>query len=240
MPRRSEREGGLLVMSKIIVLSLGGSLIAPKEGFDLKFLRGFKKLILEFLKQDYRFIIVCGGGQTARSYQALAREFGELTPEDIDWIGIHATRLNAHFMRTLFRKWAHPVVVKDPTRRLKWREAILIAAGWQPGWSTDYDAVKLAELYNAKIVINLSNIEYVCDSDPRKNPQAKKLEKISWPDFRKIVGDQWVPGANLPFDPVASREAQKSHLGVIVMGGRDLKEVAKAIRGQKFKGTVIE
>lgn len=225
---------------KIIVLSLGGSLIAPKEGFDLKFLRGFKKLILEFLKQDYSFIIVCGGGQTARNYQAIARQIGELTSEDIDWIGIHATRLNAHFMRTIFRKWAHPLVVKDPTRKLQWREKILVAAGWQPGFSTDFDAVKLAELYGAKVVINLSNIEYVCESDPRKNPQAKKLEKISWPDFRKIVGDQWVPGANLPFDPVASREAQKSRLRVIVMSGRDLKEAAKAINGRKFKGTVIE
>ncbi len=222
------------------MLSLGGSLIAPKEGFDVEFLRGFKKLILDFLKRGFRFIIVCGGGQTARSYQALAREFGELTPEDIDWIGIHATRLNAHFMRTIFRPWAHPVVVKDPTRKLKWTEKILVAAGWQPGWSTDYDAVKLAELYGAKIVINLSNIEYVCDSDPRKNPQAKKLERVSWPDFRKIVGDQWVPGANLPFDPVASREAEKNKLKVIVMSGRDLKDVAKAINGQKFKGTIIE
>lgn len=229
-----------MTTNKIIVLSLGGSLIIPKEGFDLNFLKNFKKLILSFLKKNYRFIIVCGGGQTARSYQAIARKLGELTAEDIDWIGIHATRLNAHFMRAIFRKWAHPAVVKDPTRKLKWREPILIGSGWKPGWSTDFDAVKLAELYGAKIVLNLSNIEYVYDKDPRRFPQAKKLTRASWPAFRQIVGDKWEPGANVPFDPVASAEAEKAGLTVAILKGTNLKEAAKAIKGEKFKGTIIE
>lgn len=218
---------------------MGGSLIAPKKGFDLEFLKGFKDLILKFVKKGARFIIVCGGGQTARSYQAIAREIGELEAEDIDWIGIHATRLNAHFMRAVFRRWAHPAVVKNPTRKLKWRESILIGAGWQPGCSTDFDAVKLAELYGAKLVINLSNIEYAYDKDPGKFSDARKLERVSWLEFRKIVGDKWEPGANLPFDPVASREAQKVGLTVAIMQGANLSEVAKAIKGEKFKGTII-
>lgn len=227
------------MLKPIVVLSLGGSLIIPKTGFDIQFLAGFKKMILELTK-NHRFIIICGGGQTARNYQAVVRELGELVPEDIDWIGIHATRLNAHFMRTIFRKWAHPVVVKNPTRKLQWTEDILLGAGWQPGCSTDFDAIKLAKLYGSKTVINLSNIEYVYDSDPRQNPQAKKIEKISWSDFRKIVGDKWEPGSNVPFDPVASREAARSGMRVIIMNGQDLVEVKKAISNRKFKGTVVE
>lgn len=228
-----------MLKNKIVVLSLGGSLIIPKEGFDLEFLKGFKNLILKFVKKGARFIIVCGGGYTARSYQAIAKDIGELTLEDIDWIGIHSTRLNAHFMRAIFRKWAHPIVVKDPTRKLQWTEKILVGSGWKPGWSTDYDAVKLAELYGARTVINLSNIAYVCDKDPKKFPDAKKLEKISWANYRKIVGDKWSPGANWPFDPVASKEAEKMKLKVIVMDGANLLEVEKAIGGKKFKGTEI-
>lgn len=225
--------------NEIVVLSLGGSLIIPKDGFNLEFLKGFKNLILKFVKKGTRFIIVCGGGYTARFYQAIAKDIGELTPEDIDWIGIHSTRLNAHFMRTIFRQWAHPIVVKDPTRKLQWTEKILVGSGWKPGWSTDYDAVKLAELYGAKLVINLSNVAYVCDKDPKKFSDAKKLEKISWANYRKIVGDKWSPGANWPFDPVASKEAEKMKLQVIVMDGTNLLEVEKAIGGKKFKGTVI-
>ncbi|MBI5732024.1 MAG: UMP kinase [Candidatus Magasanikbacteria bacterium] len=228
-----------MLNKKIVVLSLGGSLIAPPVGFNLKFLNGFKKLILDFIKTDYRFIIVCGGGATARNYQTAARELGELTAEDIDWIGIHATRLNAHFMRTIFRQWANPRVIKDPTKEIKWTEKILIGAGWKPGWSTDYDAVKLAELYGAKKVVNLSNIEYVYDKDPRQFPEAKKFTEMSWTEYRGIAGNKWDPGANWPFDPVASREAAKAGLEVIVMNGNNLPEAAKAIKGGKFKGTII-
>lgn len=225
--------------NKVIVLSLGGSLIAPKEGFNLGFLKGFKKLISDFIKKNYRFIIVCGGGFTARSYQSIARKLGELTPEDIDWIGIHATRLNAHFMRTIFRRWAHPIVEKDPTRKLDWQEEILIGSGWKPGWSTDYDAVKLAELYGARVVVNLSNVEYVYDRDPRQFKNARRFKKMSWKQYRAIVGDKWEPGANWPFDPVASHEAEKKKIQVIVMNGLNLKEVKKAIEGRKFRGTTI-
>lgn len=226
--------------NKIVVLSLGGSLIIPKTGFDVKFLKAFKKLILEQIKKGQRFIIVCGGGATARNYQSAVKNVSELVSEDVDWIGIHTTRLNAHFMRTIFRQWSNPIVVKNPTKKIKWSEPILIGAGWKPGCSTDYDAVLVARTYGAKEIINLSNIEYVYDSDPKENPKAKKLTKINWKDFRKIVGDKWIPGANLPFDPIASKEAEKQKMKVIVMSGANIKEVQKAIEGKKFKGTVIE
>jgi uridylate kinase len=224
---------------KIIVLSLGGSLIIPPEGFNVKFLKGFKKMILSKIKNGYRFIVVCGGGATSRLYQNAAKDVGQIVAEDVDWIGIHATRLNAHFVRTIFRKWANPVVVKNPTKKVNWTEPVLIAAGWKPGWSTDYDAIKLAELYGAERVINLSNIVYVYSDDPKKNKNAKKIKDISWKEFRKIVGNEWKPGANFPFDPVASREAEKLNLDVVVMQGTKLKEVDKAIERKKCKGTLI-
>lgn len=226
--------------SKIIVLSLGGSLIVPKTGFDLKFLRNFRKLILELIRKKFRFIIVCGGGATARKYQTAAKEAGDLVSEDVDWIGIHATRLNAHFIRTIFRQWANPEVVKNPTKKIKWTEPVLVGAGWKPGFSTDFDAVLIAKAYGANTIINLSNIKYVYDSDPRINAKAKKLTHISWNVFRKIVGDKWIPGANLPFDPIASREAAKMRLKVIVMNGANLPEVKKAILAKKFVGTTIQ
>ena len=226
--------------NKTIVLSLGGSLIIPKTGFDIKFLKAFKKMILEFVRQGKRFIIVCGGGATARAYQGAVKQISELVSEDVDWLGIHTTRLNAQFVRSIFREWANPVVVKNPTKKINWNESILVGAGWQPGCSTDYDAVLIAKTYGAKTIINLSNIKYVYDADPKDNPKAKKLTDISWKDFRKIVGNEWIPGANLPFDPVASREAEKLKMKVIVMSGAKIAEVKKAIEGKKFIGTTIE
>jgi uridylate kinase len=226
--------------NKIIVLSLGGSLIIPKTGFDVKFLKNFKKMILEFVRRGYRFVIVCGGGATCRQYQAAAKAVEKLSAKDLDLIGIQTTRFNAFFIKTIFGKLAHPELTKNPAEKLSWKTKILVGAGWEPGWSSDFDAVELAKTYGAKTVINLSNIEYVYDSDPRVNPKAKKIINTSWREFRKIVGDKWVPGANLPFDPIASKLADKNKIKVIVMNGKNLSEVKKAIEGKRFKGTTIE
>jgi len=226
--------------NKIIVLSLGGSIIIPKTGFEPKFLNNFKKMILAFTKKGKRFIIICGGGATCRNYQAAARSVGVASNKEMDLLGIQATRFNAFFVKTIFGKLAHPEITKAPEQKYNWKGKILIGAGWDPGWSSDYDAVALAKTYGAKTVINLSNIEYVYDSDPRQNPKAKKLVNISWKNFRKIVGNKWIPGANLPFDPIASRLADKNKIKVIVMNGNNLPEVKKAIEGKKFIGTMIK
>jgi uridylate kinase len=223
----------------IIVVSLGGSLISPAEGIDIRYLRRFRDLVVSRIKKGFRFVLICGGGATARNYQKAAREVTDLRRDDLDWIGIHATRLNGHLLRTIFRVDAHPRVIKDPTRAVDWSEPILVAAGWKPGASTDYDAVLIAKRLKAKVVINLSNIKTLFDRDPKKYPDAKPIREISWKDFRKIVGSKWDPGANLPFDPVASRVAQKINLRVIIADGRDLKNLDKILSGQPFTGSVI-
>ncbi len=222
----------------MIIVSLGGSLIVPEE-IDVEFLKKFRELVLKHVKQGKKFIIITGGGKTARRYQKAASEVRPLDEEDLDWLGIHSTRLNAHLVRTIFRDVAHPVVVKNLTKKEAFKESVLVAAGWKPGCSTDYDAVLLAKNYNAKKLVNLTNIEYVYDKDPKKFPDAKKIEKISWADFRKIVGDEWDPGLNMPFDPVASKEAQKLGLEVAIMKGGDLKNFEDYIEGKSFKGTTI-
>lgn len=224
---------------KIVVISLGGSIIAPPEGIDVKFLQNFKKLILSFVKKGMRFIIVCGGGSTARRYQAAAKSAGKLDPEDVDWIGIHATRLNGHLLRAIFRDLAHPVMIKDPTRKFNWKFPVLIGAGWKPGFSTDFDAVKLAENFKGDLLINLSNISFVYDRDP-KEKGAKKIEKMSWLELQKIVGTKWEPGANVPFDPVATKTARRLGLKLAFVKGTELSEVKKAILGKRFEGTVVE
>jgi uridylate kinase len=160
--------------------------------------------------------------------------------DDLDWIGIYSTRLNARLMQSLFGKSAHPELVIDPTKKQKWQTQVMWAAGWKPGFSTDYDAVLLAKKYGADTVINLSNIDYVYDKDPRVNKDAKKLEKVNWADFQKIVGTKWIPGINAPFDPVASILARKNKMRVLFVKGSNLKEVKNAIEGKKIKGTVIE
>lgn len=228
---------------KTVIISLGGSLIVPDE-IDWEFVRGFKEVIKKQIEKGYKFIIITGGGKLARRYQEAAiRVTNKLTDDDRDWLGIHATRMNAHFIRTIFRDNAHPVINKNPNdleNFYNFKEPILVAAGWRPGFSTDYDAVVLGKYFDVTKVVNLSNIDYVCNKDPNKFSDAKKLEEISWIDFRKMVGDVWDPGMNAPFDPIASKIAEESQMEVVIMNGKKLDNLENYLEGKKFRGTVIK
>jgi uridylate kinase len=116
---------------------------------------------------------------------------------------------------------------------------VLVAAGWKPGFSTDFDAVLLAERFQADAVINVSNIEKVYTADPKTDSNAKPIDSISWADFRALVGDDWIPGKNVPFDPVASRHAAKIGLKVICAAGKNLENLKKILLGEDFIGTII-
>lgn len=222
-----------------VVISLGGSIIIPGK-IQVEFLKLFKKFILEFLKKNYRFIIVAGGGAIARDYQEAASKITEVSDEDKDWLGIHATRFNAHLLRTIFKKEAYPVVLDSPHKEMDGeRYNLFIASGWRPGWSTDYDAVLLAQRFKADKIINASNITYVHEKDINLHPTAKPIKKISWRNYRKLIGSQWKPGLSAPFDPIAAKTAEEFKMTVIVTKGTDLENLKNILTNKKFKGTII-
>ena len=221
-----------------IVVSVGGSLIVP-DGIDVDFLSRFKALILEKVQHGFTFSIIAGGGKIARHYQDAANAVTELSRQDLDWIGIHSTRLNAQLLRNIFVGYAHQQVVKNPTIDIEADEPIIIGAGWQPGCSTDYDAVLMAKNLGATRLVNLSNIDYVYDADPRKNQNAKKIERISWTAFRKLIPKEWDPGLSSPFDPVAAKEAETIGLEVAIINGAKLEEFSNYLDDKSFIGTVI-
>ncbi len=221
-----------------VVVSVGGSLIVPDQ-IDTDFLSQFKALVLDKIEKGFTFSIIAGGGKTARRYQDAAHAVTPLSQQDLDWIGIHSTRLNAQLLRNIFVGYAHPHVIKNPTAEIDADEPIIIAAGWRPGCSTDYDAVLVAKNLGARRLVNLSNTDYVYDADPKKNPGAKKIEKISWAEFRKIIPDHWDPGLSSPFDPIAAKEAEALGLEVAVINGAKLGEFSNYLDGKPFIGTII-
>ncbi|MDR2314640.1 MAG: UMP kinase [Spirochaetaceae bacterium] len=225
----------------VTVISLGGSIVAPGKA-DVPFLRDFRSLIGSFLDRDdkRRFILVVGGGEPARAWQNAYREIASpVKDEEADWIGIMATRLNAQLVKALMGGWCTQEVITNPSTVGPFVGRILVAAGWKPGFSSDYDAVLLAERFQADMVINLSNVNQVYTADPRENPGARPISAITWEEFRALVGDDWIPGKNVPFDPVASRHAAKLGLKVICAGGRDLPNLKNILLGESFLGTII-
>lgn len=221
-----------------VVVSVGGSLIVP-DNIDTDFLTRFKALILDKVEQGYSFSIIAGGGSTARNYQAAAAVIGTPSRNDLDWLGIHATRINAHLLRTLLVDVAYPHVIKNPNADIAIDKPVIVASGWNTGASTDHGAVLIAKNLGAQRLVNLSNIDYVYDKDPRKHPSAKKIEQVSWAEFRKLIPDHWDPGVAAPFDPIAAKEAESIGLEVAIINGDHLSRFADYIDGKPFIGTVI-
>ena len=228
-------------MSDTWVISLGGSLIAP-DGIDTGYIRAFFAAAKSFLENDTnrKLILVVGGGKLARDYQSAFGEIVEAAPEDEkDWIGIAATRLNARLIKGVFGHFCADEVVHDPTSVDAFEGKVLVASGWKPGFSTDYDAVILAERFAAKSVINLTDVEKVYSADPRKNPDAVPYDRMTWTQFREIIGGEWTPGKNAPFDPIAARKASELSLPVIIAEGKNLDNMLSLLEGKPFTGTII-
>lgn len=229
----------------VFVLSVGGSIVSPSEP-DVEFIARFATSIKEYLKEDEnrRIILTIGGGGPARSYINSYKDIVQKLNIDAssysaDMIGIMATRLNAELIRSVFENLCPSPVVYDPTAVKEFEGQVLVASGWKPGFSTDTDATILAEQFGAKMLLNLSNIAKVYTADPKVDKNATPIDKISWDDFIKMVGTEWQPGKNVPFDPIASQKAKKAGIKVVCANGRDIENIENILNGRSFVGTVI-
>jgi len=220
-----------------IIISLGGSLVAPNE-IDTAFLKSFRSIIKKYLNQK-RFFIFVGGGKVCRNYQNAMLEFGADNNER-DLIGIDISRLNARVVKQSFGEIAFSEIITNPSKKISTRKDIVVAGGWKPGWSTDYCSVTMAKNMGIKTIVNLSNIDYVYDKDPKKYLGAKAFKGINWKSFRKLVGSKWMPGLSMPFDPRASREAEILKIKVVIMNGKKVERLENFLMGKPFIGTTIQ
>jgi len=220
---------------EVIVLSLGGSVFLP-DSIDVDFLLSFKKLIRKYSKK-YKFAIIVGGGKFCRHYINAAKNFPRITQTALDVLGVHVTRLNAEFVRLLFKDIASKKLIKNPRQKISFKKVIL-GAGWEPGHSTDWDAVLVAKALGAKTIVNMTNVDVLYDKDPRKYKSAKPIKKTTWNGLLKITGTKWRAGMNFPFDPTASKLAKKYKLKLILIG-KNLNNFRRFLDKKLFKGSVV-
>ncbi|MCL5010760.1 MAG: hypothetical protein M1127_00920 [Patescibacteria group bacterium] len=224
-------------MTNKFAVSLGGSTAFP-NGPDVLFLRKFCSIIKNQIKKGKKFVVVAGGGRLCREYQAFAAKAGNVPPSQLDWVGIDSVRLNTRVLQSFFTNV--PLFFSADQRIKSFGEHSLILGGKGiPGHSTDFGAVASAVDLKIPLVINLGKPDYVYTANPDKNKNAKPIENLTWQEYFKIIPTKWSPGMHTPFDPVASRLAQKHKLKVIVAGGADLKNFQNILQGRKFKGTIL-
>lgn len=224
---------------RVVVLSLGGSLIVPNE-INLSFLRKFREVILKNTK-NYKFVIVCGGGSVARKYiNALAEEGKNYYIQSL--AGISVTRLNARFMSYFFGydpKKGIPHDMKHVKNMLKKNDVVFCGAlRYAPNQTSDSAAVKLARFFKTYF-INLTNVKGLYDKNPFEYKDAKFISKISIDDFYKMIMKlEYKPGMHAPVDTTAVKIIKKYKIKTYILGD-DVQQLDSLLNGREFIGTTI-
>lgn len=221
-----------------IVIAMGGSLLVP-EHIDIAFIKSLKEMVKHFTDDGYQIALVVGGGKTARIYQQGLKDLDVNDSLALDWVGIKSIHLNCEL---LFRAFSdldiHENIILRPQDLDQVKESLIIVGAWEPGCSSDADAVEMAEASGATRIINFSNTSHVYSADPRTNSDATRFEKLSWDEYRNIIPSEWTPGMSAPFDPVASKRAQEQGITVAILGA-SVENLENYLVGGEFEGTII-
>jgi uridylate kinase len=227
-------------MKKVIVLSLGGSLIIPDK-INVAFLKKFKKTVLRNTR-NHKFIIVCGGGSLARKYISALKEEG-LNEKLQSMSGISATRTNARFMSYFFGidpKLGIPHTMETLNKDIGRQDVVFCGAlEYKPEQTSDSTAAGIATHFKT-IFINLTDVKGLYDKNPLENKNAKFIPKISWSQLWKMANSmKYKPGQHFVIDQTASKIILKHKVPTYILG-KDMKQLEAVLRGKKFIGTLIK
>jgi len=218
-----------------VVISLGGSLINP-DSIQTDYLKRFSEIMTNYTG---RAIVICGGGSVCREYNKAAKDILGQNPkaEDLDWMGIRTTHVNAELVRIILGERAYARILTEP--EYVNTNQILIGGGYRPGNSSDEPAIRMADINKISTVVNLTNIDGVYDKDPGANEDAKHLFSLTWDDFFSIVGKEHSPGQHAPFCPQAGKLAKEKGISVVILDGKDLDNFDNYLNGKEYRGTKI-
>ncbi len=224
-----------------VVVSVGGSVLLTGKG-DSEY---FGKLaeLLRRLGADRPLVVTTGGGRTAREYIQLGRDLG-LTEFELDEVGIEVTRLHA---RLVAARVGPPAPARPPStvpavvEQLRTGSPVILG-GTEPGHTTDGVAALVAVRIRAARVVNATDVDGVYDRDPRSHPDARRIERLSWAEFRAMVhaGSSGEAGQNFLFDRLGADALARAHIPLLIVPGRDLENLEAAVTGQRFRGTLVD
>ncbi len=223
---------------KTVVISLGGSILIPE--LEKNKIREYVP-VLEEIAAHHRLFVVVGGGGEARRYITVARDLG-IDEGTSDEIGILITRLNAMLLISALGDRAYPKVAESHGEAKKFAEAgkIVVMGGITPGQTTDAVAAVLAERVGASVFINVTSVDGIYSSDPKKDKKAQRFRTLTPAQLLEIVGGTALTaGSNTVLDIVAARVVERSHIPLVVLDGRDPENLSRAIRTGEYIGTVV-
>ncbi|MFH1224561.1 MAG: UMP kinase [Candidatus Diapherotrites archaeon] len=235
---------------KVFVVSVGGSLVC---GFkpNAEKMKKIASSISKLSRAGFGFAIVVGGGKVARAYVNAARSLGSENRE-LDMLGISITRANAMLFIQALRKThqhaesgVHQQVLTEPLQVHSVIDSgkIAVFGGIKPGITTDGVGALVAEqLGRGTAFINLTNVDGVYTADPRREKGAKLIKSLGYDELIRIVSSsaEHKPGQNFVLDLPCCQTLKRAKIRAMVLNGNKLANFESAVRGEKFRGTVIE
>ena len=228
---------------KRILLKLSGEALSNGSGelYDNAFVDRVASVLKECVDDGYQIAVVVGAGNIWRG-----RQGNDMDRTAADRMGMLATVINSICIKdALLRAGARASVMsavamppfaelysaEEAVRRLEASEIVIFGAGLGvPFLSTDTaGAVRAAEI-SADAMLMAKNIDYIYTDDPRKNPDAKKLEQIRASE---------VLAMNLKaIDATATAFCLSGGMPIRVFGLKDPADIGRAVRGE-IVGTVV-
>lgn len=221
-----------------MVVSIGGSVLIPGNN-DSDYIARLAEM-LNSVKGSVQLAVVCGGGKTARYYANTGRELGG-SEYDLDIMGIGATRLNAQLLGLALGDMPERVPeTAEETAAAAVPGRIAVMGGTTPGHTTDAVSAMVARAMGADRVVNATAVDAVYTADPRVDPSAERIERMTIERLGEIVYKEHGASKSSVFDPLGVEIARECRIDISMVDGRNLAELRKAILGQPFSGTFVD
>ena len=221
-----------------IIVRIGGSVVASPINTEL--IRKYAATMRYIKLQGHGVAVVLGGGTLAREFIGIARTLGlDVTAQDE--IAISCSRLFAQvFLKTLGEVACSKIAITlDEAEECFAEGKIVVMGGLKPGITTDTVATLLAERIDAELLVKGTDQDGVYDKDPRKHPNAVKLDRISLEELAAVFElSEHQAGIHQIIDPEAIKVLKRKRLKIVVVNGYEPENILAAIKGENV-GTII-
>jgi uridylate kinase len=230
---------------KRILLKLSGEALGGKTGFgiDVDEAEAIAARIKEVYDMGVEVAVVIGAGNLWRGKQGLERGMDRSTA---DYMGMLATVMNAMalmdalerahvYTRVMsaieMRAIAEPYIRRRAIRHLEKKRVVIFGAGTgNPFFSTDTAAALRATEIDAGVLIKATKVDGVYDSDPKKNPDAKKFDELK---YIEVINRRLEV-----MDSTAITLCMDNQLPILVVNLWDNHALTAALKGEKI-GTLV-
>ncbi|MFZ4682340.1 MAG: UMP kinase [Terrimicrobiaceae bacterium] len=233
---------------KRVVLKLSGEAlreIGSRDNISPQIVQHIAKQIVEVKELGIELAIVIGGGNIWRGLAAAHRGMNRATA---DYMGMLATVINGLALMSALESLgvsvrvqtaiemnnvAEPFILRRATRHLELGHVVIFVAGTgNPFFSTDTTAALRANEIGAEIILKATKVDGIYDSDPMKNPKAKKYTTITYSEA--------LSKRLQVMDSTAFSLCMDNQMPIIVFDMNKPKNIRRALMGEKVGTLVVD